>query len=61
LEAEAGGLLSLRPAWSLEQIPGQPTLLRRTLYQNKNKTTKTPKPKTKNQKKKERKKRKKSE
>jgi hypothetical protein len=30
-EAEAGGFLSLRPAWSSEQVPGQPGLHRETL------------------------------
>jgi hypothetical protein len=30
-EAEAGGFLSLRPAWSTECIPGQPGLHRGTL------------------------------
>jgi hypothetical protein len=30
-EAEAGGFLSLRPAWSKEQVPGQPGLHRETL------------------------------
>jgi hypothetical protein len=30
-EAEAGGFLSLRPAWSTEQVPGQPGLHRETL------------------------------
>jgi hypothetical protein len=33
-EAKAGGSLSLRPAWCIEQIPGQPGLLYRgTLIQ----------------------------
>ena len=45
-EAEAGGFLSLRPAWSTEWVPGQPGLHRETLsrknqnqnqYQNQNK------------------------
>ena len=31
LVAEAGGFLSLRPAWSSEQVPGQPGLHRETL------------------------------
>jgi hypothetical protein len=30
-EAEAGGLLSSRPAWSTEWVPGQPGLYRETL------------------------------
>jgi hypothetical protein len=30
-EAEAGGFLSLRPAWSTELVPGQPGLHRETL------------------------------
>ena len=33
LEAEAGGSLSLRPAWSTEWVPGQPGIHRRTLSQ----------------------------
>jgi hypothetical protein len=28
-EAEAGGSLSLRPAWSTEQVPGQPGLFQK--------------------------------
>jgi hypothetical protein len=32
-EAEAGGFLSLRPAWSTELVPEQPGLLRETLSQ----------------------------
>jgi hypothetical protein len=37
-EAEAGGFLSLRPAWYTERVPGQPLLYRETLSQkNKNK------------------------
>jgi hypothetical protein len=34
-KAEAGGFLSLRPAWSTEWVPGQPGLHRETLSQNK--------------------------
>ena len=34
-EAEAGRILSSRPAWSTEWIPGQPLLHRETLSQNK--------------------------
>jgi hypothetical protein len=30
-EAEAGWFLSLRPAWSTDQVPGQPELHRETL------------------------------
>ena len=30
-EAEAGGFLSSRPAWSTECVPGQPGLYRETL------------------------------
>jgi hypothetical protein len=30
-EAEAGGFLSSRPAWSTKQVPGQPGLYRETL------------------------------
>jgi hypothetical protein len=30
-EAEAGGFLSSRPAWSTEWVPGQPGLYRKTL------------------------------
>jgi hypothetical protein len=38
-EAEAGGFLSSRPAWSTKQVPGQPELYRETLSQkNKAKT-----------------------
>jgi hypothetical protein len=43
-EAEAGGFLSSRPAWSTEWVPGQPGLYRETLSHKKTK----PKPKTKN-------------
>jgi hypothetical protein len=32
-EAEAGGILSLRPAWSTEWVQGQPGLHRETLSQ----------------------------
>jgi hypothetical protein len=32
-EAEAGGFLSLRPAWSTKWVPGQPGLHRETLFQ----------------------------
>jgi hypothetical protein len=37
-EAEAGGFLTSRPAWSTEWVPGQPGLHRETLFrENKNK------------------------
>jgi hypothetical protein len=45
-EAEAGGFLSSRPAWSTESVPGQPGLHRETLslktkkIKNKNKKIK---------------------
>jgi hypothetical protein len=32
-EAEAGGFLSLKAAWSTEKVPGQPGLHRETLSQ----------------------------
>jgi hypothetical protein len=35
-EAEAGGFLSLRPAWSTKWVPGQPGLYRETLSQKTN-------------------------
>jgi hypothetical protein len=39
-EAEAGGFLSSRPAWSTKWVPGQPGLYRETLSRkNKNKQT----------------------
>jgi hypothetical protein len=34
-EAEAGGFLSSRPAWSTKWVPGQPGLYRETLSQKK--------------------------
>jgi hypothetical protein len=47
-EAEAGGFLSLRPAWSTKLFPGQPGPYRETLFQKKkNKKTKNKKPKNK--------------
>jgi hypothetical protein len=46
-EAEAGGFLSSRPAWSTEQVPGHPGLHRETLSQNKTKQNKTKQNKTK--------------
>jgi hypothetical protein len=39
-EAEAGGFLSLRPAWSTKRVPGQPGLHRETLSQKKKKKKK---------------------
>ena len=36
-EAEAGGFLSSRPAWSTEQIPGQPGLHRKNPVSEKEK------------------------
>jgi hypothetical protein len=41
-EEEAGEFLSSRPAWSTEQVPGQPGLHRETLsWEKKNKKQKT--------------------
>jgi hypothetical protein len=40
-EAEVGGFLSSRPAWSTELVLGQPGLHRETLSQKKNKKQKT--------------------
>jgi hypothetical protein len=42
-EAEASGFLSLRPAWSTEQVPAQPGTIQR------NPVSKKPKPKPTNQ------------
>jgi hypothetical protein len=39
-EAEAGGFLSLRPAWSTKRIPGKPGLYRETLSQKNKQTNK---------------------
>jgi hypothetical protein len=39
-EAEAGGFLSSRPAWSTKWVPGQPGLHRETLSQKKKKKKK---------------------
>jgi hypothetical protein len=39
-EAEEGGVLSLRPAWSTKWVPGQPELHRETLSQEKKKKKK---------------------
>jgi hypothetical protein len=36
-EAEAGGFLSSKPAWSTEDVPGQPGLHRETLSRKKKK------------------------
>jgi hypothetical protein len=44
-EAEAGGFLSSRPAWSTKRVPGQPGLYRETLSQ-KNQKQKKKKKKT---------------
>jgi len=50
-EAEAGGFLSLRPAWSTKWVPGQPGLYRETLSQKQtNKQTNKQKTKTKGKK-----------
>ena len=38
-EAEAGGFLSSRPAWSTEWVPGQPGIYRETLSWKTNKQT----------------------
>jgi hypothetical protein len=44
-EAEAGGFLSSRPAWSTKRVPGQPGLHRETISQkNQKKKKKNPKP-----------------
>jgi hypothetical protein len=43
-EAEAGGFLSSRPAWSIEGVPGQPGLYRETLSGKKQNKTKQNKP-----------------
>jgi hypothetical protein len=62
-EAEAGGFLSLSPAWSTEWVPGQPGLYRKTLSQktkNKTETKQTTKQKTENKKQKKKKKTKKN-
>jgi hypothetical protein len=40
-EAEAGGFLSSRPAWSTKWVPGQPGLYRETLSQKTKTKTKT--------------------
>jgi hypothetical protein len=39
-EAEAGGFLSSRPAWSTKWVPGQPELYTETLSRKTNKQTK---------------------
>jgi hypothetical protein len=39
-EAEAGGFLNLRPAWSTKWVPGQPGLYRETLSRGKKKKKK---------------------
>jgi hypothetical protein len=45
-EAEAGGFLSLRSAWSTKRVPGQPGLYRETLSQKKKTKKKTKKKQT---------------
>jgi hypothetical protein len=45
-EAEAGGFLSSRPAWSTELVPGQPGIHRKTLSQKKKKKKKKRKKKS---------------
>ena len=45
-EAEAGGFLSSKPAWSTEWVPGQPGLHRETLSRKTNKQTKKTKQNT---------------
>jgi hypothetical protein len=40
-EAEAGRSLSSRPAWSTEQVPGQPGLHKETMHQKTKTKTKT--------------------
>ena len=39
-KAEAGGFLSLRPAWSTERVPGQPGQHKETLSQTNKQTNK---------------------
>jgi hypothetical protein len=41
-EAEAGGFLSSRPAWSTKGVPGQPGLYRETLSQKTKQNKKKP-------------------
>jgi hypothetical protein len=50
-EAEAGGLLSSRPAWSTEWVPGQPGIHRETLSRKTKIKTKQNKTKEKEKKK----------
>jgi hypothetical protein len=40
-DAEAGGFMSLRPAWSIKWVPGQSGLHRESLPQKQNKTKQT--------------------
>ena len=49
-EAEAGGFLSLRPAWSTKLVPGQPGLHRETLSRKTKQTKKQNKTKNNNKK-----------
>ena len=62
-DAEAGGFLSLRPAWSTKWVPGEPELYRETLSQKKKKKKEKKKKieKSKKERKKERRKEKKEE
>jgi hypothetical protein len=60
-EAEAGGSLSSRPAWSTEWVPGQPGLHRETLSWKKKRKEKKRKVKKRKEKKRKEKKRKEKE
>ena len=60
-EAEAGGLLSSRPACSTEWVPGQPELHRETLSRKKKKKRKEKKEKKRKEKKRKEKKERKRE
>ena len=57
-EAEAGGFLSSRPAWSTEWVAGQPGLHRETLSRKNKNKTKTKQKKERKEKKRKEKKRK---
>jgi hypothetical protein len=57
-EAEAGGFLSSRPAWSTKWVPGQPELHRETLTQKKKKKKKNRKKRRRGKRKRRRKRRK---
>jgi hypothetical protein len=52
-EAEAGGFLSSRPAWSTERVPGQPGLHRENPTQGKKKKKERKRKKNKKKKEKE--------